>query len=483
MIRNLVLLLWVCLFTPDLLKAQTSSVCFSDNFNNNSATTGWVFSSGAGVNSYQNPLNGCQSDYGIVTPGVGGNNPAKLTTPFMISNGSTFLVIGFDIFRLNSNLNCNTWSNFACPTSIDVSVIKGSSVFGVVSDLMLPENGPGSIPTLSLVFNAQNQLAAGDSFKVQIDFKPRSGTGNCIQNGTKYVIDNFKVCQPVDVTVNFLNAQDDSLCSLANGTETFSNDLSTNDNRSEGLNLVYSLANGPFGNGNTVPGGADLVINANGTFTITRTDPARSVFDFTYRVTDPVNGLSDLATCTVCFNSGGALPLELISIGAVRKKQMVTVSWKTSSESNLSSFEIQRKVNGQFETIGTVIPQNKPNGSAYTFTETNVYKAISEYRIKSIEAGGTQKFSQIRSVKGFGEDNNLLVFPNPSNGSATVLLNDCNGSISVDILDNAGRLIKSVKSVNENKVHINGLKPGVYMIRATELNTGNSAIQKLVVED
>ena len=94
--------------------------------------------------------------------------------------------------------------------------------------------------------------------------------------------------------------------------------LSTNDTRYQGANLTYSLANGPYANGSATIGGATLVINANGTFTLTRTDPTKTMFDFTYKVVDSQFGYADLASANVCFPVGGILPILLADFTAKR---------------------------------------------------------------------------------------------------------------------------------------------------------------------
>jgi len=479
MIRTFRLLfILIAVVFSNVINAQ--DVCFSENFNNENAY-GWTLSSGAEVEEYDNPVN-CQEDNGgIITPGVGGNNPARIRTPFITANGSSIVKVKFDIYRMNANLNCNSWSDFSCPTAIDVTIYKGSTSFTALADLVLPHNGPTNSPTVNLTINVQNQLPAGTSYKVEINFKKKTGSTTCVQTNTKYIIDNFSVCQPQN-NVIVLNAVDDNLCPLAATTNTFSNDLSSNDIRPAGANLIYTLVNGPYGNSNISTGGANLTINSDGTFTMVRTEPTLTMFDFTYRVTDAVTGSSDLATCVVCFNEAGPVPLQLVSVNAVRKNNLVTVSWKTALESNLTAFEVQRKINGQFTTVGTVAPQNSSNGASYNFNEVNTTKTISEYRIRSVEAGNVSKFSAIRTVAGIDGNNTMLVYPNPSPGIATVSVTQVSGSLTVEVLDNTGRVIKRVQSSNDNSVTFTGLKTGIYLVRATDLSTGESTVQKLVVE-
>lgn len=472
------LFILIAVVFSNVIHAQ--NVCFTENFNDENAY-GWTLSSGAEVEEYDSPINCQEDDGGIIIPGVGGNSSTRIRTPFINANGSSILKVKFDIYRVNANLNCNTWSDFTCPTAIDVIIYRGNTSFTALADLVLPHNGPTNSPTVNLTINVQNQLPAGTAYKVEIIFKKKSGTMNCVQTNTNYIIDNFSVCQPQN-NVIVLNAIDDNNCPLATNNNSFSNNLSTNDTHPAVANINYTLVNGPYGNNNISTGGANLTIHNDGTFTMVRTEPTLTMFYFTYRLTDAVTSASDLATCVVCFNEAAPVPLQLVSVNAVRKNNQVTVSWKTALESNLTAFEVQRKINGQFTTIGTVTPQNSINGAAYNFSEVNPSKTISEYRIRSVEAGNVSKFSAIRTVAGIDGSNSMLVYPNPSPGIATVSVTQLSGSLRVEVLDNTGRVIKRVQSSNDNSVTFTGLKTGIYLVRATDLSTGESTVQKLVVE-
>lgn len=167
--------------------------CITDDFNND--PVGWTLSQGARFFDYINPANNCGADKGIITPGVGGNNPAFIRTPQYISTGVARLKISFDIFVFDANLKCNSWKNYGCPTSIDVFYISGGVRYPGVIDHVLPPNGPGNNPNVTMEFPVGNNLPAGTSYSIEIAFKFKSGTGGCVQQNTKYVIDNFSVCE------------------------------------------------------------------------------------------------------------------------------------------------------------------------------------------------------------------------------------------------------------------------------------------------
>ncbi|MBC7535722.1 MAG: T9SS type A sorting domain-containing protein, partial [Ferruginibacter sp.] len=177
----------------NVASAQTVQNCLTENFSGQ--TAGWTYSQGAHVGNYPNPVAGCVDDRGIITPGVGGNNPCNIQTPEFISTGATMVGLTFDIIVLDANLKCYSWKNYACETSIDVFYYVAGIRYTGIIDQPLPPNGPGNPTSVSLSFNPGNNLPLGTAYKIEMCFKPKSGVGNCIQQNTKYVFDNFRNCE------------------------------------------------------------------------------------------------------------------------------------------------------------------------------------------------------------------------------------------------------------------------------------------------
>jgi len=461
-------------FTP-ICVAQTTT-CFADDFT--TANPNWVFSSGAGRGAYNNPATGCSADFGIVTPGVGGNNPASIVTPTLVSNGQLSMSLAFDIFRFNSNLNCNTWADFACPTSLDVFFEVGTTIIPAITDMLLPPNGPGNNPRVSAIIAVPASITAGTTFKMQFHFKPKSGVGSCIQQNTKYVMDNFSICQnEVTGTIDAIN---DTYCDETNGSLVVNGNVASNDLSFAGANVVYSAVSAPIANGSTTPGGATLVLNADGTFTITRTDLLRSVFTFTYHMTETTTGQSDLAQVVVCFSEGGPVPVQLSSFTASRTDAVVSLAWKTAHESNLSQFVVERNTGNGYSMIGTVKPMNIVNGSVYTYTDKQPSRLAASYRLRIVEQDGRFGFSPVRSLAALPET--VLVYPNPSNGNAQVFIDAASTHIiDVTVFNQMGARVRHFAGFRNNTLFLKGLESGNYLIRVQNRSTGKTTVEKLTV--
>lgn len=115
------------------------------------------------------------------------------------------------------------------------------------------------------------------------------------------------------------------------------------------------------------------------------------------------------------------------------------------------------------------------------FTDVNTSKAITEYRLKLVDLDNSFKLSEVRAVKGNGGVSDFIIYPNPSAGDAKVSITDISEPTEVQLIDNAGRVIKTVNMNNSNTVDFNNLQKGIYMIRITNKTTGESLTKKLSV--
>lgn len=461
------------LFLATSLFAQNSSSCFFEDFDNN--PSGWSISNGAQIRSYDNPSNDCDDDRGIVTPS--GNSEITIKTPTRTSNGNSILKISFDIFCLNSNLNCNSWSDFNCPTNLEISMINtNNTVIGSVTNLIIPQLGPSFNPQIRVNINTNGTLPNGTSYRLMFKLIRNNSCGS---SNRKYILDNIEICQCNSTST--INAIDDNFCYLADGNDTFTGNVSLNDSAYDDAEIEYSLVNGPFGLNSSTVGGATLNFNENGTFTLTRTDPTISVFDFTYLMTDEETDLTDLASVRVCFTDGGPLPVTLMNFSCTRNNKTAELVWNTSMESNVNRFEIQRKIAGKFQTVGSVVAKNSPIGSNYAFKEINTASELTEYRLKMVDNDNTYSFSSIKTLKGIKGADEMEVYPMPSKGNVTIRMNEINKNASVEIINLSGSVIKKISNNSSNVFVFNDLQNGFYIIKYTNNLTGNVITKKLVV--
>jgi hypothetical protein len=171
------------------------------------------------------------------------------------------------------------------------------------------------------------------------------------------------------------------------------------------------------------------------------------------------------------------LPLTLVSFTAARSDDQVLLRFTATHEQQLVSYDIERSPNGSvFTKIGTVMAASSANGdngvaaSSYVFYDNQPLPATNEYRLKMTNRDGTITYSRIVSIR-FGNGPGFAVFPNPAKDLVNVQLQLPAGTILLQVLDAAGRQIKTLELVSagnaiSTSIDISGYSRGLYYIRA-----------------
>jgi hypothetical protein len=182
------------------------------------------------------------------------------------------------------------------------------------------------------------------------------------------------------------------------------------------------------------------------------------------------------------------LPVSFKSFTATRANGVVNLKWTSASESNNVGYEVQRLMSaGTWQTISFVGTHATGGNSAseltYTFSDQNVTKGVSQYRIKQVDIDQRARFSEIRLVRGLGQIAKTIVYPNPSvSGSkVNILFDEKDGTRDVSLIDMSGRVIKQWKGFTNNNLQIENLTPGLYNLRVVLRETGEQGIEKIVV--
>jgi hypothetical protein len=467
------------------------------------APSGWILSQGAGFQT----INGNGS---IVTPGVGGNNPAQIGTPSVNKTSNTFEVC-FSVTAYNSNLNAPV--NFPCNTYMDVLFVK--STVTSANDAALPEN------ILARVDNYLLPTAGGNTcfsfsfpssvtdatFKVFLSFH-----ADCSQGGIKYVIDNVNIsganlicgginCPPGASADGFNRPYEElSFNAVLYGApldisypappsgyavDPTGTDGDQNDNYPH---LKWILVSGPS-NGT-------VTVNADGTVTVTRNLYTVTALTFTYMVCDDGpddnflttgdNLCSTPTTVTVTWPGGRLLPVTLTNFTAVKNKSNVALKWETATENGNAGFEIYRSVdNANFQKVGYVaskaVDGNSSMKLSYEFNDLNMSKGVTQYRLKQIDLQGKFMMSEIRTVKGDGSAFSMTIYPTPSTtGEVTVAVSGLQ-SYDMYVTDMNGRAVKQYKQPSTQTVKITNLQTGMYIVKIVDLRTGEQSSEKIVV--
>jgi hypothetical protein len=319
---------------------------------------------------------------------------------------------------------------------------------------------------LSYLLMASVSLASAQSYPCISDYKitiTNNGGGNCPDS----IIDGQLVTATGSVTLSFATAVDpNNLPVIVSVTSLDSNKIV------EGVFFGYGTLN----NNGTVtycyyfgPNNNNNLLGHHGQFR----------FNIAYYVNGTLR-----AGCGDQF----PLPVSFKTFTAARNKNIVGLKWTTASESNNLGFEIQRLIGGgSWQTVSFIYTQAIGGSSAsdltYTYNDANSTKGMSQYRIRQVDIDQKSKYSEIRAIRGDGQNGKTIVYPNPgiAGGKVNVVFEDADGTRDVSLIDINGRLVKQWKNITNNNLQIENLTPGFYNLKVIVRETGEQTIEKIVV--
>ena len=482
-------------FIP-LLIALTLQAQLNEDFSNPGPN--WVYLNGAQVAS----VNGNNA---IVTPGVGGNNPAAIGTPKLDKTSNTFKVC-FDIFAYSSNLK-NILS-FPCDTYVDFYFAKShvssnsdlsdpNNIYAAVTDQLLPTNGGSTC--YSFPMPAGVPLA---DFRLFITFHAA-----CNQGGIKYVLDNLTIngvvttcecdCPPIATNDQFRRVIPNELSFSAvlygsniffpppppgYAVDTAGTDYDQDDTYTH---LRWAVV--------TQPANGSVVVNNDGTATINRNDPGVPILTFTYRLFDDGadnnfattgDNLADTATVTVLYGAGAPLPVSMVNFSGNRAGSAVVLKWTTVSESNSAGFEIQRLTGNVYQRVGYIASKAvdgfSNNKLQYEFREEHNSNAIAWYRLVEISKDGQQKILPVTAVRGIEALKKMLIYPNP--GPTVNILFGSASVRDISITDISGKLVKRWNSYADDNLTVFDLQTGIYMLVVTDRFTLKNEVKTIFIK-
>ena len=171
------------------------------------------------------------------------------------------------------------------------------------------------------------------------------------------------------------------------------------------------------------------------------------------------------------------LPVELSSFVSSVSHRNVQLKWTTSSETNNSGFDIERKSgNGNWTNAGFVaghgtvtVPEN------YTFTDRDLNAGVYYYRLKQSDINGNFQYFNLSNDVSIGIPSRFEVYqnyPNPFNPSTKISFDlPVQSKVNVTVFDLTGKeivtIVNDVRTAGYYSVDFNasGLSSGIYFYR------------------
>lgn len=163
------------------------------------------------------------------------------------------------------------------------------------------------------------------------------------------------------------------------------------------------------------------------------------------------------------------LPVELTSFTASATGNKVVLSWSTATEVNNRAFEVERKNNGSWKSIGSVAGNGTTTApKSYSYLDENVGTGKIEYRLKQIDFDGSFSYSNSIEVDMTpGEFNLAQNYPNPFNPSTVINFSlPVASSVSLSVYNTLGEKVAEL---------VNGMMPAgnhAVVFNAAKLNSG-----------
>ncbi|MEJ2616351.1 MAG: YCF48-related protein [Ignavibacteriaceae bacterium] len=171
--------------------------------------------------------------------------------------------------------------------------------------------------------------------------------------------------------------------------------------------------------------------------------------------------------------NSAVLPVELASFRVISSGNNVELNWLTATEVNNKGFEIERKTDNLWKTIGFVSGKGTTtNTSKYYFTDdlkNESYNGSIAYRLKQVDFNGTYKYSnEVAVIVNSNPEKYSLMqnFPNPFNPSTVIKYSvKENTHVILKIFDMLGRevstLLDEEKPAGTYKINFDASKAGL----------------------
>ena len=185
-----------------------------------------------------------------------------------------------------------------------------------------------------------------------------------------------------------------------------------------------------------------------------------------------------------------ALPVKLAAFYASLNNNKVDLTWRTTSEVNVSHFVVEKSIDGiNYRDAGVVFAYGSATEKAdYKLSDNiaNDQAKIIYYRLRSVDIDGKGQLSETRIIrisKQADNDITIVAYPNPVNNELriTVPANWQNKKAVYEIFTLNGQTVKKMETANSSQtetLNISNLNSGLYFVKVT--CEGKTAQQKIV---
>ena len=206
-------------------------------------------------------------------------------------------------------------------------------------------------------------------------------------------------------------------------------------------------------------------------------------------------GVASLALQTLA-----AAVTGLVFTGSRTKTTEVQLKWTTQTETNMSGFRVQRRLDTEANFIDRAFVTtmatagNSTTALSYQTVDANAHTGLSYYRLKIVDKANNVSYSSIINVSGNAvaarggnagnremsdavSEATVTVGPNPNNGNCWFVVSGIEKETTAALFTIDGKVLKQFKVFNRQQEKINGLSTGIYLLRVQGLETVKIIVQ------
>ena len=224
-------------------------------------------------------------------------------------------------------------------------------------------------------------------------------------------------------------------------------------------------------------------------------------------------GMDNLALQTVANDVSSSVVTGLVFNAKRKKSTEAELSWSTLAETNMSGYEVQRRLSNEVNfTARAFVNSKAPAGNSsstlsYLYIDANSYTDTSFYRLRIVDKNNNESYSDIKTVtgkggKGGGNNNTvnsstdsastrakaqspanpvpsqkITVGPNPNNGNFWFIVNGIEKQTIARLYTIDGKALKQFSVSNLQQQQVNGLKSGIYILKVEGLPPTRIVVQ------
>jgi len=201
--------------------------------------------------------------------------------------------------------------------------------------------------------------------------------------------------------------------------------------------------------------------------------PVNAATEYSFQIDKTISTTYGTNRLALVITPVSTLAVQLKNFSVKKVSAGAELQWNTLKETDSRNFVVERSVDGKtFTQLGVVnAAGNSSSVLAYSFIDNNPVTGVNYYRLKKVSTSGETSYSEIASITWkLTEQVQIAVYPNPVQKVLTVEAGTGAKSLSLSVFDMQGRKLIASEG---NQLNVEDLVAGTYMVKVSDLSTGN----------